>query len=155
MPEPMSGCHLWLAYLDKDGYGRFEVERKKWMAHRFSWTLNCGEIPKGMHVLHHCDNPTCINPNHLYVGTRKQNMQDCLARKRNHCANKTHCPKGHPYSEENTYKYKSNRICKTCTLIHGKKAYKDKGYRERKLAYQKERYLRKKAVQSSVLTIMD
>ncbi len=66
-------------------------------------------------VLHHCDVPLCVNPEHLYVGSRSENSRDKIARGRCAHANKTHCPNGHKYTPENTYISKQNmRSCKAC-----------------------------------------
>jgi hypothetical protein len=71
-----SGCYEWKGNLDKNEYGRFKVNYKDVRAHRFSYELHHGEIPEGMLVLHSCDNPKCVNPNHLSIGTHKENMLD-------------------------------------------------------------------------------
>ena len=75
--EPNSGCWLWEAGVDNKGYGRITVSNKKKMelAHRVSWMLHNNQVPSGF-VLHRCDNTYCVNPDHLYVGTQKDNMLD-------------------------------------------------------------------------------
>lgn len=118
----LNECWEWQAYKNKFGYGLFNVNYYATMAHRVSWELNNGPIPKGLYVLHKCDNPCCVNPNHLWLGTYKDNMRDCVAKGRyvSHNKNKTHCPNGHEYSEENTYWYtekngrRRRRNCRAC-----------------------------------------
>ena len=81
-PVTESGCWIWTAQLDKYGYGRIAVDRNSRLAHRIAYKLYRGEIPKGLHVLHNCDTPSCVNPSHLRVGTHADNMEDRANRKR-------------------------------------------------------------------------
>jgi len=74
-------CWEWLAGRNHKNYGNFYVsignsKDKHWIAHRMAWKLTYGEIPKGLHICHHCDNPPCVNPNHLWIGTNKDNILD-------------------------------------------------------------------------------
>jgi hypothetical protein len=87
IPEPNSGCWLWLGSLNDDGYGSIivPVNNGSWKrrgAHRISWIAHNGEIPDGLSVLHHCDNRPCINPDHLFLGTQTDNVQDMHAKGR-------------------------------------------------------------------------
>lgn len=70
----------------QNGYGRLEVvragHRTNAYAHRISWQLHYGTIPRGMHVLHRCDNPACVNPAHLFLGDQRANNADKVAKKR-------------------------------------------------------------------------
>lgn len=79
---PWSGCWIWMRAVDSGGYGSIMVDRKGWSAHRYIWTLAFGPIPKGLHVLHRCDVPSCINPEHLWLGTRADNQRDASAKGR-------------------------------------------------------------------------
>ncbi len=76
VPEPNSGCWLWIRSTNINGYGQAYVNKAKLMAHRYAWQLFKGEIPKGIQVLHSCDTPSCVNPEHLYLGTHHDNMRD-------------------------------------------------------------------------------
>lgn len=73
------GCWEWTGGTDRDGYGRFFEMRR---AHRFSWYLHNGPIPDGLHVLHTCDNPPCVRPDHLFLGTNTDNVADKIAKGR-------------------------------------------------------------------------
>ena len=72
----LTECWTWKASVDRTGYGRFYMNGKGEMAHRASWWMHNGEIPEGMLVLHHCDNPPCVNPTHLFLGTHQDNAID-------------------------------------------------------------------------------
>lgn len=79
IPEPMSGCWLWTAAVDACGYGQLAMGGTSHFAlraHRVAWTIYRGEIPIGLQVLHKCDNPPCVNPDHLFLGTHIDNMLD-------------------------------------------------------------------------------
>jgi hypothetical protein len=86
IPEPNSGCWLWLGHINNKGYGKFQLKRGGYSlvyAHRFSYEVyNCVEVPPHLHVCHSCDIPCCVNPDHLWAGTRSDNMQDCVAKGR-------------------------------------------------------------------------
>jgi len=69
-------CWEWQGFVDKDGYGKMRTTDTNEAAHRASYRIHNGEIPKGLNVLHKCNNPPCCNPNHLYVGDQSRNMQD-------------------------------------------------------------------------------
>jgi len=79
--DSRSGCFLWTGKRDRKGYGRTYYHGEI-RAHRIAWILNYGQIPNGLHVLHKCDNPSCVNPKHLYLGTNKDNVWDKVNRGR-------------------------------------------------------------------------
>lgn len=70
------GCWIWTAAKSKTGYGRFLYGGKNRLAHRLSYSFYIGEIPDGMLVCHKCDNPSCVNPDHFFIGTNDDNMID-------------------------------------------------------------------------------
>ena len=80
---PVGMCWHWSGTLDKNGYGVFTIKRKQFYAHRKSYELYVGKIPSGKCVLHHCDNPICVNPKHLWIGSKGDNNTDRKNKGRN------------------------------------------------------------------------
>lgn len=117
-----SDCWLWTGTRFTTGYGLISKDGKLWKAHRLVWTLTCGPIPPGIHCCHRCDVPLCVNPEHLFLGTNRDNQQDKASKGRHWQQKKTACPQGHVYTPENTYISKpGHRRCLTC-LNAGRKA---------------------------------
>lgn len=77
-----SGCWHWIGSIDVNGYGRIGSNHKTIKAHRLSYEVNIGKIPNGLLVCHRCDNPPCVNPNHLFLGTIKDNNDDKISKGR-------------------------------------------------------------------------
>jgi len=113
-------CWIWNAAKNRKGYGQFRVDGKLWISHRLVWTLAHGEIPKGMHVLHTtCDNPSCVRPDHLSIGTNQDNVDDKMRKKRHWTFTRTACKAGHAYTSE-TVRIRpcdGSRVCKLCKRL--------------------------------------
>lgn len=117
----MTECWLWATTKDRKGYGQWFAYGRRQRAHRMAYESFVSEIPDGLWVLHKCDVPPCINPDHLFLGTAQDNTQDMIKKGRSGMdkgqfwAKKTHCPHGHEYSPENTYVGNDgSRDCRTC-----------------------------------------
>lgn len=81
-PEPNTGCWLWTGSLRNGRYGAIIVNNINLAAHRYHWEQVNGPIPEGMSVCHKCDTPTCVNLNHLFLGTHAENMHDMFKKGR-------------------------------------------------------------------------
>lgn len=82
--DELSGCWIWDRGADKNGYGKVRDGGVDERTHRVAWRLWHGEIPVGIKVLHHCDNPPCFNPDHLFLGTSDDNIKDAAKKERMH-----------------------------------------------------------------------
>lgn len=131
MPEPNTGCFLWLGYVQKNGYGGFSLQLKGERireAHRIAYILFIGPIPKGKEIDHKCRVRSCVNPGHLEAVSHREN---CLrgASEYSRRAFMTHCFRGHALSGWNLIrKTKTRRNCRKCAYIRaaiGRKKKKD------------------------------
>ena len=86
IPEPNSGCHLWLNSSDKDGYGWAHWQGRTRKAHRLAWEAARGPIPGNLCVCHKCDNPGCVNVEHKWLGTNEENTADRVVKGRSNVA---------------------------------------------------------------------
>ena len=106
-------CWRWTAAIDKHGYGRFSKGGRMRLAHRMSYEGLVGPIPQGMDLDHLCRNRACVNPYHLEPVSRSVNLSRSPLMARGQ--NKTHCPRGHMYTPENTrITTQGARACRTC-----------------------------------------
>ena len=111
-------CWIWTGKISVHGYGIIVLPGKLEIgAHRVSYLIHRGDIPSGMFVCHRCDNPPCVNPDHLFVGSNLDNVADMTAkgRAKNQNTDATECKHGHPFTPVNTYVDKrGHRACKEC-----------------------------------------
>ena len=120
-------CWLWQDAIQRNRngllYGKFRAYGKNFLAHRFSYELRFGTIPKSLTIDHTCRNTLCMNPNHMEPVPNKINILRGISPPALN-AQKTHCPKGHPYSEENTYSWprSHSRQCRICRKEAQKRA---------------------------------
>lgn len=126
--EKTDDCWIWKGGINFWGYGQMNFNGRNTGAYRVSWILHNDEIPGKLFVLHKCDNPLCVNPDHLFLGTQKDNIQDCIKKGRFIGRRKaTHCPQGHEYTPENTIQSAKQRHCRTCIQLFHRELY----YRKR------------------------
>ena len=119
-------CWEWQGYKLQFGHGNVTWSGKVKKVHRLIFEAANGAIPKGLWVLHSCDNPPCCNPKHLHLGTAADNMRECVERGRhkgiNQNTNKKICKNGHRFTKENTNITKQGwRDCRACNVIKVRK----------------------------------
>lgn len=119
-----NGCLIWTACKDRMGYGYFGLIGGTVRAHRFAYELAFGPMSPGLETDHLCRNASCVEPTHLEAVTRKVNTMrgDRYSMGRLNRI-KTHCPRGHVYDEENTYRHGNHRYCKACHNIRRRKGF--------------------------------
>lgn len=100
IPCRFTDCWLWSAPASTGRYGLFELRGDKFLPHRVMWSLVWGVIPTGMNVLHRCDTPRCVNPNHLFLGTHADNMRDMAEKGRGGRRDRIACISGATLSPE-------------------------------------------------------
>lgn len=119
-----NGCWLFNGSGRTDKYGKITINWRTWRAHVAAYVAVKGEVPYGLQVAHLCHVPLCCNPDHLEAQTPRVNILDSGGVSAIN-AKKTHCPKGHEYTTENTMIVKSGRrVCRECRSIYFKKYYR-------------------------------
>lgn len=115
VPEPNSGCLLWLGAVNDAGYGQLRVGMRLLYVHRLAFEIVNGPLAKGLHALHRCDVPSCVNAAHLFAGTHRDNMVDASKKRRLH-AKTVACPHGHAlaYLQNDPGGKGVARVCLTC-----------------------------------------
>lgn len=112
---PWTGCWIWTGAINGGGYGSMCYRGRRDGAHRFSWEYHNGQsIPEGMRVLHKCDMPSCVNPEHLFLGTQSDNQIDAQTKGRRYKQPADACLHGHPATPENVYFSGGHRFCLPC-----------------------------------------
>ena len=111
--QKSDGCWTWKLTLDEDGYGRFRIGSKRWYAHVLSHEMEIGPVPPDFHVDHKCRTRACVNPAHLEAVTVKVNTLRGVGPTAQN-ARKTHCSRGHEFTEINTIWKDGRRNCRTC-----------------------------------------
>lgn len=107
-------CWIWTRAKTRNGYGNFSIKGRPYGAHQVGWWLTRGPVPDGLELDHVCRVTSCVNPDHLEPVTHRENCLRGTSPFAVH-ARKTHCPKGHPYDEVNTWRDKEGtRRCRTC-----------------------------------------
>jgi hypothetical protein len=123
-PAMESDCWLWTASTSGSGYGKFMLTKAGGRtvlgeAHRVAWMLTGGTIGDGLYVCHRCDVKVCVRPDHLFIGTATDNMQDARKKGKHKNAEKTHCKRGHPFTDANIYRTATGgRSCRICLRAH-------------------------------------
>lgn len=112
--QPGEGCWLWNP-LKPGVYGYISIGGQQVRAHRAAWFLHFGEIPEGLFVLHKCDTPGCVRPDHLFLGSARDNANDKAFKRRGPRMRSTACPHGHARDP--------GQQCKTCAKIASKNSY--------------------------------
>ena len=130
MPEPNTGCWLWIGFLNPSGYGILNLRGRPTRAHRLSYEVHRGPIPPGLQLDHLCRVRCCVNPDHLEPVTNAENARrspligrapgsrlaslQARMRRREQQMAMTHCHAGHQFSTENTRVYAGRRHCREC-----------------------------------------
>jgi hypothetical protein len=118
-------CWLWTGFVTRSGYGQFSLSSTRPMrAHRVAYLIARGAIPKGLFVCHRCDNPRCVRPDHLWLGTPADNMHDAQEKGRKPSLARNGCSRGHPFTPDNFYRFKDGTYqCRQCRTLTRKRSH--------------------------------
>ena len=123
--DEITGCWNWKYLKSSQGYGQYKRVKGETLAHRASYILYKGIINQEC-VCHKCDNPSCVNPDHLFLGSKLDNNRDRANKKRTVTPNMnlTHCKRGHEFNEQNTtFRKTGTRLCRMCNNLKSSERY--------------------------------
>jgi len=123
-----NGCWRWQGFKGRTGYGQTNYRGRNLNVHRVVYKLYHGvDLATEQYVLHRCDVRDCVNPEHLFIGSQRDNNADCAAKGRHYEGSRTHCERGHPFAGDNLVvrrqggaKTGIRRVCKACEKLRAK-----------------------------------
>jgi hypothetical protein len=133
--QPNGGCWVWTGHCNALGYAEGTFARRTWILTRLVYCATQGGFNPKLDICHTCDNPSCVNPLHLWLGTRSANIRDSVDKGRHFLAEQTHCKRGHPLSGKNLYiSYRKDHQKRHCVICQRAKTRMQRGWPE-DLAY--------------------
>lgn len=133
--DPETGCWRTVGFIAPNGYGRITIHSKTYNIHRVSASVFLRlDLKDELTQVNHkksCPYKDCFNPEHLYIGNQAENVRDSVRQKTHKEARKTHCPRGHEYTLENTLLRYFKRYCRACIKIYNSQNYKNQKRKER------------------------
>lgn len=127
--QPDGKCWIWAGGLTTEGYGQIKLDRRVLLVHRVMYERLVGPIPEGLHIDHLCRVRNCVNPDHMEPVTCRENTLRGVGPSAVN-ATKTHCIRGHEFSEANTHvRPNGDRMCRACARMHNKASLQRRGRR--------------------------